>query len=233
MKKILFNIVLLVTNYGVSWAPSLDPDTQFLDQTVIMGSIQFPTAITEVPHVRIYYAGNKIRSEIDHYLRRAIFSLPTNRTCKTFYLVICEHIQPHTQEENLVRYLKIKPNTPYKMYRLDLIQVPSKDPKRPHAYEREWQIREVRVATDGRIPDYAIIVCYNPDFIGELEVSSHLELPVIKIRPDILTIVGSQEAFQLVSLQALLSSLENDLIHAWATSDVKQNYQKTIIAMIT
>ncbi len=232
MKKFLYSLLgcgALVAGLVVH---AVDPDLQFLDQTIIMGSIQFPRTLENVPPIRIYYAGNKIKGEADHHLSRATFTIPTDRNCTRFYLVISENVQPHT-EENLVKFLKIKPNTSYKFYRLDLVNVPSKDPKRPYASDREWQIMPMRVNEHGRLPDYGIIICYNPDFVEGLETGSSLELPTIKIRPDILTLAGSEDALQQLSIEVLLSSIENDLIHASVKSDVKQNYQKTIVAMIT
>lgn len=230
-KTILFFLVLLSLPAPVFARPK-DPDIQFLDQTIIMGTIQFPYTMDEVPPIRIYYAGNKIRGEADHDLKKSTFVLPTDRHCKTYYLLICEHVIPHTQE-NLVQYLKVRSQSPYKLFVLQLVDKPAKDPKKPYIREQEWKITKAVLGKESRIPDYAIIICYNPDFIEGLESKSAYQLPIIKIRPDVLTIAGSEDALQQFSIQLLLGSLDNDLIHATIKPDLKTHYQNTVVAMMT
>lgn len=235
MKKILFLSIFMAFACALTNTRHMDPDLQFVDQIVMTGSIQFPKNIDEIPDIRIYYAGNKLKGERDNTTKKSVFAIPTNKHASVFYILICEHIQAHTQDDikNLVHYLKVKPNTPYKLYRIDLVNKPVKHKERGFVYEKEWRISQMTLNADGRIPDYAIIICYNPEFVDTIEALSGVELPSIKIRSDLLAYVGSQEALEQHSVELLMASLDMDLIHATIKPDLKKNYEKTIVAMIT
>lgn len=235
MKKKLIALIFMVFTYSTTQTRTMDPDLQFVDQIVLTGSIQFPRAIECVPDIRIYYAGNKLKGERDDAIKKSIFTIPINKNTTIFYLLVCEHISAHTQDnfKNLVRYLKIEHHTPYKLYRMELVSQAAKNSNPIPTNTRDWRISRVALGKDGRIPDDAIIICYNPKFIESIEPLSAVELPIIKIRSDLLEHIGSQDALDQYSLELIMASLDMDLIHATIQPDLKKNYEKTIVAMIT
>lgn len=168
--------------------------------------------------VAIYHSGTKISSEINPHTKELFFHVPKINNM-TQWIIITEPLSmqnfqviydPYSEaqkDSNTIDYLKISPNQKYLLYKLSL-----KDQK--------WIIKEESLDESHRIPDNAIIVCCNPDFVSSIEGSNLLELPTIKMHHDPISLVGSEEEFNKVINQLTLASINMDTIHS-RSSQVK------------
>jgi hypothetical protein len=205
------------------------------DKGLFIGSIQFPTTLEMVPDIRIYYAGKKVMAEIDSHAKKVIYTIPEIKQRSVFYLLTTPTIEFYSHD-NTIPYLKLNPHVPYKFYILELVSAANKNKKRD-AYRPEyaWNIKEIKLdITGGRIPDETIIVQYNPAFIQTIEGGNAIQLPKIVIRPDIVSILGSEEKLHELSQKWFLAALHTDTIHESAQSPIKMSPQpKTVLALTT
>lgn len=214
------------------------------NKILLIGAIQYPHVIEKVPIVRVYCSGNRIQCVGDEN-KKLTFSIPVSRFQSGFYLLITETIEFVT-EDNVVLYLKVPSNTPYKLYTLQRVSELSKDADTSNiGSDRSktvyrWNVKEnMQLTEDGKIPDNAIIVCTDPDHIygleGEFagsEESAVFELPKLIIRYDLLSFVGSEHELHEISNRLLLSSLDYDAIHAAVPQEINHK-AKTVVALAT
>ncbi|BDC35102.1 hypothetical protein Noda2021_10600 [Candidatus Dependentiae bacterium Noda2021] len=211
----------------------------FIEKTVFSGTIQFPLAVKKVPDVRVYCAGRKICGELDHETKKISFAISDYRQRTFFYLAIASAknigYELAVPNSNTIKYLKVDPTQPYKFYAIELVLIPedantetaSKSPTMVY----KWLIKEIELPTTGQMPDDTIIVCYDPNYVERLDGGSSFEFPKIVIKPDILSIVGSESTLHQESAKILLSTLDLDTIHASVRQEIKQfPYPKTIVA---
>jgi hypothetical protein len=214
-----------------------------------MGTIQFPNELKKVPNVRVYCGGNRITSQTLDAAKQATFTLPfEERRRTTFSLLITETIQFQPEEgTNTIQYLKINPEQTYKFYVLELIKTELKhnaddffnaDRLKSNASNQNnqmtyaWKIIE-HTLLNGRIPDDAIIICYNPEYIENLSGGNAVELPHIYIKDNVINLAGSEAKLHDASAALLLSSLDTDAIHATIHQEVKHESQRTRVTMVT
>jgi hypothetical protein len=216
----VFSLLLLVyTTSGLADSPML-----------FTGAIQFPRSITTIPDIRIYYCGNKVVCEKQEHSNRISFTIKENRNIKKFLVLVTPAISFETvQETNTIKFLRATP--PYKLYTLKFAK---KEHRSNDFYDDTpqnygWEITENR--SESRIPDYAIIICYDPNFIETIEGGSAIEFLKVTIKPDILKLVGSEEKFQEKSVEFLLSSIDCDTFHSQIHPEIKQEYQKGYIVI--
>lgn len=212
-KKLYILIVIIMPHY------------LFASKMLFMGTIQFPHMLESIPDVRIYCAGNKIKCENQQESRRISFGIADERHRSVFHLLITNKINVES-EENTVKYLKSP--TSYKLYRLQLTQKEGfgEDP------QYCWDIRELQLGKNKRLPDDTIIVFYNPAYVDKLKGGNAIELPTIHIKSNILDLVGSEKKLHEVSNEMLLASLDYEPIHARIKQELQTNYQqKTILAV--
>jgi len=209
---------------------------------LMMGTMQFPSCIKTVPSVRMYCSGNKIACEVDKEGKRLHFSITDNQVGQSFFLVIADSIQWVKSEENTIEYLKIDPKKPYKLYSSTFTeQKQEAKPEDDSGYNYQdndhqqpryaWNIEDAHISENGKIPDHAIIICYNADFIEGLEGGNARELPRILVKSDILTLVGSETALQEASIMSILSGIDSGTIHSTVKQQVKAGYNRTILAL--
>lgn len=208
-------------------------------KALYMGTVQFPKDIKIIPPVRVYCAGNKIKAETNDTAKRITFAVPSEDKRRShFTLIITETIQ-FESEENTIKYLKIKSGQSYKFYSLELVkkEMHSDDTEgylKPKEPTYEWVVQEQKISLiDGHIPDDAIIICFKPDYVKSLEGGNAVEFPKIIIKNDILQLAGSEAKLDDLSIKLLLSSLDSDAIHANLQQEVKQDYQRTRITLIS
>ncbi len=202
---------------------------------IFVGAVQFPKTLSDIPHFRIYYGGNKIKSDIHINGKKVIFTIPEDKRRTAFTIVITESIQ-FASEDNTIMYLKLAKNQPYKFFSIQLIKtenaVVENDKRKEPTYE--WIIEEQHIdLLDGRIPDDALIICMNPHFIQGLEGGNVVELPKIIVKSDIVQLAGSEAKLEDSYAKLLLSSLDTDAIHVNIHEEVKQNNQRSRITLIT
>lgn len=215
MKKIMSLAFLLL--------PLIQCNYAFIEKKVFVGSIQFPK-LKSIPNVRIYYRGNKIKSETDQDGKKVTFSISENKLLTFVYMLITEQIDSET-ENNTIKYFKIPPHQKYKLFALELL-IDGDD-------RAQWRIREQQIPfKTRRIPDDTIIICYNPAFIEKITGGTEIELPKIYVKEDIVSLVGSEAILHDKSIEILLSSLDYDALHCNVKQAVKQNLAlKTVVAL--
>ncbi len=211
------------------------PSESFLtvDKALWYGTIKFPTDMKVVPPVRVYYAGNKIPAETDNEGHQVSFAISEYKLRNAFYLIIVDHVD-FVSECNTVKYLRVPEGRPYKLYALSFKPNKELDGKLKEVDISErgsWDIVQKRLPDDMRIPDNAIIVCYHPHLIKDVEGGNALELPKIVLDTELLNKLTPEELHD-ASIQFLLSSLNCDSIHASLDAQIKPHFErKTIIAL--
>ncbi len=197
-----------------------------LPSTLFMGSIQFPETLKTIPDVRLYYAGHKITTQTNNKTKGIAFSICESQNCSTFYVIITNDIQLETpKDSNTIEYL-INNNSDYKFYVLKRITKNSEGEP-----EYEWVIQE-RPLVENRIPDNAIIVYYNPDYIETLEVENSIRLLKITMKKNIIDLAGSHKKLHDESEMMLCSAINLDSIHTKIKPKTKQFCEKLVVASL-
>lgn len=221
------SLVLPIFTSLTSVAPvNTDPSSPLM-----LGTIQFPYTVTQMPVPRIYFLGKTIPCEVHHADRKITFDVPKNRWAKECYLLITESIDYTLKTSKLITemltidHIKIPDSQSYKLYHLTI----TKDEESEDSYH--WKISP-KMLTDSsrRIPDETIIILYTPEYVAHISGGSLLELPTITMKPDIVALAGSQDALFDQSITLQLASLNSDTIHAPLKHAIKQIGHKTLIA---
>lgn len=206
-------------------------------KSLFVGTIQFPQTIENVPPIRIYYAGRKIPTNSNHEGKCITFTIPEAKRRSFFYLYIAPQFDFCCTSNN-IEYLKQTPSTAYKLYALELITTPTSLVANTHEKHKgnqiaqHWSVKEISIFDPtGKIPDDAIIICFDPAYIQSLEGGNSIEFPKIMIRDDIVKLAGSEDKLHELSTRWLLAALHTDSIHDTIAPCVKQQaHSKTIIA---
>lgn len=153
-----------------------------------------------------------------------------------FSIIITPEVT-HEAEGNNVRYLRRKEEMPFTWYDLTL---------RTHLQDEDlektssWDIKKLEAdEAPLQIPEHAIVVYYNPEFIEKLDtttatdtcknidsaISHVIPLPTIVMRSDI-----DEEELNFACVEALLASPELRTIHK-KTSVATKHEQRTIITL--
>jgi len=203
--------------------------------TVLPCTIEFPKIVNDIPQVCMYQGGERFTCEVDQEGNRACYTLPVEKTCTSFSLVITSSLQ-YESEKNTVQYLKVNPNHPYKFYRMELMKAPRRRYRVPSEKnlpepKDQWIVAQEELEENGRIPDDAIIVLLNADYVETIRADEGFELPTIVIKDDILAIAGSEKKLHDDAIELLLSSLDYNPLHASAKAYTKLDKQKILVAM--
>ena len=204
--------------------------------TVLPCAIEFPKVVKTIPQICVYQGGEKFTCEIDQEGKRTCFTLPIDKTSTNFFLLIAEGLE-YESEENTVQYLKVDSKTPYKFYRMELVRAPKKRYRTPSEKNKKqeekdrWIIAETKLEESGRIPDDAIIVLLNANYVKEVKGDNGFELPSIIIREDVLSVAGSETELHDQSIELLLSSIDYNPLHSSFKVHTKQDQQKILVAM--
>lgn len=215
VSNILYILIVIIPNYASA------------SKMLFMGTIQFPHTLQLIPDVRVYCAGNKIKCENQQDSKRISFGIADDRQRTMFHILITNKINVEATE-NTIKYLKSSKS--YKLFRMQLVQKESFGDDAQALYD--WDIQELRLGKNKRLPDDTIIIFYNPAYVDALKGGNAIELPTIHIKPNLLDIVGSEKKLHEISDELLLSSLDYEPIHARIKQELQANYQqKTILAV--
>lgn len=231
LKKLLLLVVSLI-------CISLSSQTAFA-HSLLMGTIQFPQSLSTVPTIRVYCAGKIIPCSVDQKTKTLTFSIPKYAQQHHFNLVITEKVRfgfsPTKYEDkpaNTPSYLKLEQKQPYLYY--SLLLTPEFTESESAQLTYRWRIRPESLSTERKIPDDAIIVCCDANWIAGIDSSNSFEFPTIEIKPDLLELAGSQEKLREASARLMLAALDSDTMHALATpQEMKQDKNRITIAAPT
>ncbi len=198
------------------------------------GSIYFPKNLSCVPHICLYQSGEQLPIEIDKKGGRVCFTIQAERYISTFHLIITNKYHGQTVAGNTVKELIIDKNVAYKYYTLTLKRAPKKNfydfiaTKNEEDKEQEeqsdyWVIEEKQLPENRKIPDKAIILLYNANYIETVLSRQSFEFPTIMVKSNIVELIGSEEKVQDNSIELLLSSLDYNTIHTKAKKITHNN----------
>lgn len=195
----------------VAFSLSTMHSSAFVTMKSWIGTIQFPFSVNVVPDLRIYDSGTIVKTEINYNNKCISFSLPKNGYQKHFYILI---VEADNLYQPAIEHLNIDPKKPYKLYSIECIEQKNGLCK--------WSIKR-QALPSGRVPDTAMIICYDPAYVDQLVGGTNVELPRIIIKEDILNLVGSEDALHSRSHELLLACLGTDAIHQPIALSVKRD----------
>jgi len=200
------------------------------EKALRLGTIQFPHSIRTVPSIRVYYAGQKVPTQIDSESKKITFTVSANE--QRLHVVVTPHPTfKMVKDENTIECLKVDTDN-YKYFFITFVKKSNKkEGITTIEPEYEWNIKSEPLH-NGRIPDDALIICYDPQYINAVNGGNAFELPYIQIHDNILQLVGSESQLQDLSTKLLLSCIDFDTVHATIHREIKrQGHPKTILAM--
>lgn len=217
---------------------------------LLFGAIQFPSSVTTIPSVRVYYGGHKIKTTAQNDTKQIIFSVPKGTHQDSFYLLITEALDfscvknknTINMPTNTVNYLKVPSTQPYRLFEVKRCQAPLTFPadKASCSVQQSskvaapaWHVSQMALTTpDLRISDMTIVVCYNPDYVESIQpIVGTFALPTIVLKPDVIELAGGSEAkLHERSNAVLLASIDIDTIHAPLNEAIKQDQNRALIA---
>ncbi|HEB41644.1 MAG TPA: hypothetical protein ENI08_01320 [Candidatus Dependentiae bacterium] len=198
--------------------------------------------------MRIYYGGKIIKTDVHVIIPKITFEIGKGNRQNRFYFLVTPTISydfkktpDNDWEHNTIAHLKVPEGKDYKFYVMDLIEDTSSILDRDSieilrqqelqniqsAYH--WEVHEEHLPENGKIPDATIIVCFFPEFIENIKGGSHIELPTIVIKSDIINAIGSEKKLHEESIKLQLASLNSDTIHAKTKQEVKSDQRRTLI----
>lgn len=202
---------------------------------LMLGSIQFPHELAQMPVPRIYYMGKTIPCDVHDKEKKVTFDIPNSKDSTEFYLLVTPSIDFSFKKSNsgkntlTVDYIKAHERQPYILYKVELLPDGNEETN-AESVAFNWQITGTQLDETRRLPDNTIIVLYIPEYIETLVGGSLLELPTLVIKKDVVLRAGSEQALFDQSIELQLASLNSDAIHAPLKHIVKQIGHRTLIA---
>lgn len=212
-----------------------------LATSLIMGNIQFPQSLGTVPTLRIYCGGHIIASSIDQKNKTLSFSIPKYGQQFHYSILVTEKIsfarnssKYQAGESNTAAFMRLDPGQPYKLYSLLLVPDLDQEDKKA-AMKYVWRIKnETIYHKDLKVPDDAIVICCNPEWISHLRPQNGFELPTITITENITEQSPSLNGVGDLSAKIMLAALDSDPLHAMQKErPIKQKDNRITIAAPT
>lgn len=203
----------------------------------INGNIQFPSSLANVPQMCIYCAGTKTLTDIDTSTNRGSFTVPKESGQYIFPLLITntESIEykkiDSLDDSNTIDHLEISKGQKYKLFYAQLSEC-KKGEKSTDSPSFEWVIEEKLLPESGRIPDDAVIICCNPEFVESIEGAHYRDLPTVKIRSDLIQFVGSETKIHDQFNELILATIDFNTLHTKTRQQqcIKITHNKVLIA---
>ena len=178
--------------------------------THLQGTMEFPSSIKTIPSMRVYYGGNKIKTEQRN--QALSFSIPRDNSLKQVYMLITPKIMPINAKNktedlmvNTVDHLSVPNEQAYKFYRLTLTTNDGKE---------QWHIAaELDLNKDRYIPDNTIIILWHPDNIDSLTEMNGAYLPKVCCSDNTRTLFGSEQGLHEFATMTLLEAMNSDPFH--------------------
>ena len=209
--------------------------SNLLCQSLIMGTIQFPRDLPSIPGIRIYHSGKIINATPDHENKTLTFSLPRYGQQFKYTILVTRSLDFATTKSDLgtmIDFMRLAAGQDYKMFTLLLV------PKCKEPHEREaklsytWRIKQDLILNrEHKIPDDAIVICLDPQWVDTMSGTSELELPTLFIKSNLEQICGSQSIFYDQLAQIVLTAMDSDIYHNRDTKhNIKQLQNRVLIA---
>lgn len=207
----------------------------------IGGIIQFPASLNTLPKFPLYSSGKKLTTEVDQSKNIIHFTAPKASYQYEFHIIITPSIEfemiDNKDDSNTVDYLKVSKDQKYKYFYVYLAPIESSTKNKTTLQDApfEWIIEEKTLPESGRIADNAIILVCNPDFVESIQPGNYRDLPLIKMRSDIVQFAGSETKIHDQLNEILLGSIDIDTIHVTARQEqcIKISQNKVLIPATT
>jgi|GEM_PF-4008402 len=195
-----------------------------------MGKILLPGNIQE--EVCIFHKGNKITSDIqrDSFNTTYHFSFVEPKSTQKCFILICSELSLST-ECNTVQHLHVNPEGNYKLYSLY--------GKRYYNDQGElegygWDIEQLRVDETGIIPDDALIIMLDPNFVEELEAKCWDVEINTRVLPDLVISLKENNAALLAKMlvRCRCASLDLQSLHMNKSKAIKHRYGRAVAMML-
>lgn len=209
-----------------------------------IGSVQFPSSVTYVDPVRVFCKGQVLPIHTHDSGKKISFTLQAPQDTSVFYLLITSaQVRPVKVRkmaadviQNTIAYLKINPKNPYKFYKMtvvaDVQTVEDLSGKKKKKNLHTWRVEERKLPQTGRIPDEAIIIPLNAQWVKKVAGGSSVGLPRIIIKDDIVPTKESEKMLHEEMTRALLASLDVGTLHVPVRQETRGDIAlKTIVAM--
>ncbi len=197
------------------------------------GAIKFPTGIEIKEPIEVFYAGERIPTEIEKDAHLVSFALLENIMRNTFCLLICNDIET-VSEQNTIKFQRVCKDRPYKLYVLKFH--PNKDLLKSTTdidinAQGAWEITQKALQDDMRIPDNAIIVQYHPHLVEKVQGGNALELPKIVLNEQVLQQFTTDELHE-AQVNFVLSSIDVRTYHAQQDVRTKSDFKNKTISIL-
>lgn len=204
--------------------------------SLMLGTIKLPHSSSLMP-LRMYYDGRIIQSELHTTQSKINYEIPWIHGQATLYILVTEAIEevykrsPNIQGSiNTIDYLKVPKQQNYKLYKLDLMIKETLDLDEKSTIKTySWNIQEIDLAINRRIPDQTIIIIYIPEFVEALEGGTQLEIPTIIMKQNSFGLINTEKNIYEKLIELQLSAVDNNTIHAPIKKTVQHTTNKTII----
>ncbi len=210
--------------------------------SIIPGTIQFPQNISKTPTTRVYHGGEIRQCTIDQDKRTITFNIPKYPQQSQFHVLFTETIdfsyytsKYQTSTNNTAAYVKLKDQQPYLLFTLTLIPKITKTKDGDSLVTHTWHIDKVTNRDkNNKIPDDAIIICLDPDWIHSMKSYNSFEFPTILIKQNIFELSGSEKAFYEQAVRLQLAAIDSDTLHSTSSQQImKQEQNRIMIAAPT
>jgi hypothetical protein len=211
---------------------------------IITGVIECPAAIKNPPAFPIYTCGKKLNSQQYEINKNIInFLIPLNSKDQMIYIVITKEVQferanavADDTSQNTIIYLKVPLNQTYKAYQMILADDAQRETdsstKNKKQNNKKWFIQQVALPATHRIPDTAIIICCDPDWIEGVAGGNSFALPTITLKSNMLDGMDIEQ-FNDQSTELILGSIDLNTIHSSHKQTVKMARNITLVAPTT
>ncbi len=196
-------------------------------RTLMIGTIKLPHSVASLPTApRIYHNGKIIKCSPTRDNDAFTFTIPRMDQQFRFSVIITEAIESTINEvkikdsqQNTISYLKVPEHQKYKMYTLLLIpQFLSGDNIKSAELQYQWKIKpDTLIGHTRQIPDDALIICYDPEWIDSIAGENSFDLPTISLRQDIAS--NTSHKFHEKSLELSLNAMNFDTWHEAASEN--------------
>lgn len=201
----------------------------------ILGSIQQTEGTFEYGVASIYFDGNNIKTVLNKQKTRIDFELPRSRgDDQTYYLLITEQVIPVAKRAydglvivNTIDYLKVPTDKSYRLYQLQFKTETIKGIQ-GQEYISYWDVTEMVLPENGRIPPKTVIVLHIPDLVDSFESGgSSLTWPTLYLQ----TLKKQTEDFMDRLTKIYFTAVDLNTVHTCINTQIKKfGPQKFIIA---
>ena len=218
IKNLFWILALGITTTGAF-------NTHHVTPLSLLLTIEFPTAIKEIPKLRVYHYSKHSANIVDTEVCSGALEMTIHEdsSCSGFGVLVTEQLEPPTK--NNPTYISVDKGAPYKYYKIN--RASTAGPNEP-----QWIISEFSgIGTPSRIPENTVIVLVDPSLIEGLKPVTWKPHPgIVKLPNLVISKTITQEQLTKSFQETRLSALNIDPIHT-KVAMAEQVLPTTVIRM--